>query len=124
MKNPPLYTTRQQAGLGLIERTLLQLRRPGMKAAALPQHALVAGCFPNISARRVLNIVLECFAPKLLGPKGHPADVLKKLESPLSPAEFAQRLHLSTARANLVWDDFLKEVNWPRLSGPARGASE
>ncbi|MCP4691971.1 MAG: DUF1819 family protein, partial [Desulfobacterales bacterium] len=117
MKNRPMYTTRLQAGLGLIEetRTLLQLWRPGMNAPALHQRALAAGCFPNISARRALNIVLECFAPRLLGPGGRPAAVLKKLESSLSPAEFAQLLLLFTARANLIFSDFLKEVYWPRV---------
>ncbi len=115
MKDRPHYTTRLQAGFGLIEerRSLLQLWRPGMNVPALHQRAPEAGSFPTISARRALNIVQECFAPPAPGARGHPAVVLKKLES-RTPAEFAQLLLIFAARANPILADFLREVYWPR----------
>lgn len=118
MKNNRFYTTQLQAGLGLIEetRTLLDLWQSGMKAPNLFQAALDSGYFPNISARRLRNIVSECFAPRYLVSKDYPAIVLKKLKKRFSSSEFSQMLFLFTARANLILADFVKMVYWNRYS--------
>jgi hypothetical protein len=64
----PAYTTKLQAGLGLIPETekLLSLWEPGMDAHALLQRALTSGEFPSVTARRLRNVVLEGFAPRYL----------------------------------------------------------
>lgn len=53
------YTTQLQAGLGLVQETrlLLNLWSPGMSSPALYLAALNSGQFPNVSARRLRNIV-------------------------------------------------------------------
>ena len=62
------YTTQLQAGLGLITETrqLLELHEPGLSVAALTERALASGRFPLVTARRLRNIVAECFAPRYL----------------------------------------------------------
>ena len=86
MSAPGMYTTQLQAGLGLIEETrlLLSLWHEGANATELYRLALNSGTFPNISARRLRNIVVEGFAPRYLGPDGTPADSLKCLAASLS----------------------------------------
>jgi len=58
------YTTQLQAGLGPVNetKTLLELWSPGMSANQLHQVALESGRFPTVTARRLRNIVVECFA--------------------------------------------------------------
>lgn len=60
------YTAKLQAGLGLVAETKLLLRiwDPGMTASTLYKEALASGQFPNVTARRLRNIVVECFAPR------------------------------------------------------------
>ncbi len=118
MKNQHLYTTQLQAGLGLIEETriLLDLWQPGMKTSQLFQAALDSGHFPNVSARRLRNIVAECFAPRYLVAKDYPAAILKELEDSATSQEFSQLLFLFTARANLILADFVKMVYWMKYS--------
>ena len=63
-----LYTTQLQAGLGLVEETklLLSLFEPGTSTSELYEKALSSGMFPLVSARRLRNIVAECFAPRYM----------------------------------------------------------
>jgi hypothetical protein len=64
-----LYTTQLGAGLGLVSetKTLLDLWSPGMSCGSeLHQIALESGRFPTVTARRLRNIVVECFAPRYL----------------------------------------------------------
>lgn len=70
MSKSNLYTTQLQAGLGLMDetKTLLELWAPGMDVARLLQAALQSGSFPNVAARRLRNIIAECFAPRYLTP--------------------------------------------------------
>jgi hypothetical protein len=77
------YTTQLQAGLGLVNetKTLLELWAPGMTANQLHQVALESGRFPNVTARRLRNIVVECFAPRYLVTGGAQAAHLKHLAS-------------------------------------------
>lgn len=111
------YTTQLQAGLGLIEETrlLLGLYEPGMSTGELSDKALVSGLFPLVSARRLRNIVSECFAPRFLRRPGTAA-ALKVLADRLTRQEFGQLLFLHAARANLILDEFAREQYWPRYS--------
>lgn len=113
------YTTQLQAGLGLIGETkvLLDLWKPGMAAAKLYQEALESGRFPNVTARRLRNIVVECFAPRYLVNGGTPAAHLKLLGPGLSPSELQQFLLLFTCRANTILTDFVRQVYWERYAG-------
>lgn len=85
----PFYNIQLTAGLGLINEThcLLDLWEPGMGPTALYEAALTSGQFPNITARRLLNIVKECFSPRYLIHDGAPAVHLKKLKNRLSTTE-------------------------------------
>jgi len=114
MNNGKLYTTQLAAGLGVIDetRTLLDLWQSGMKAPALYQAALDSGHFPNVTARRLRNIVSECFAPRYLVEGDYPAALLKCLKDSLSSVELAQLFFLFTSRANTILADFVREVYW------------
>lgn len=111
------YTTQLQAGLGLVEETklLLRLYEPQMSSTNLYDAALASGLFPTISARRLRNIVVECFAPRILKPQV--GRWLKALESNLTAHNFSQLLLIYTAFANRILLDFIIEVYWPKYSG-------
>jgi hypothetical protein len=111
------YTTQLQAGLGLLDETrqLLQVYQAGMSAPQLNEAALVSGRFPLVTARRLRNIVVECFAPRYLRAP-HVANQLKLLVDRFTTAELNQLLFIYTARANLVLADFVREVDWLRYS--------
>ncbi len=113
------YTTQLQAGLGLVNetKTLLDLWAPGMTANRLHQVALESGRFPNVTARRLRNIVVECFAPRYLVAGSPPAAHLKRLESAISTADLTQLLLVFTSRANPILGDFVRQVYWARYAG-------
>jgi len=113
-----LYTTQLGAGLGLVDETqsLLSLWQPGMDTKKLYQIALESGEFPNVTARRLRNIVAECFSPRYLKPKHQPALWLKKLYQHISSRALNQLLFLYTARANLILRDFVVECYWDRYA--------
>ena len=113
------YTTQLQAGLGLVNETkmLLDLWVPGMSANQLEQVALDSGRFPNVTARRLRNIVVECFAPRYLVAGGKPALHLKQLAPRIATADLKQLLLLFTSRANPILGDFVRQVFWPRYAG-------
>lgn len=114
-----LYTTQLQAGLGLISETkeLLDLWQPGMSASQLHQLALDSGRFPHVTARRLRNIVSECFAPRYLISNGAPAQHLKQLSGIISGSELTQIMLIFTARANPILSDFIRTVFWARYAG-------
>jgi hypothetical protein len=111
------YTTQLQAGLGLTEETklLLLLYEPGMSASQLYEKALGSGLFPLVSARRLRNIIVECFAPRYL--KTQAAAYLQALSTYLSSAALNQLLLVYTAQANTILQDFIRQVYWERYSG-------
>lgn len=117
MTEERFYTTQLQAGLGLIEETrlLLGLYEPEMSTRDLFNKALESGLFPRVTARRLENIVRECFAPRYMRTPGVGLG-LKQLAGSLERGEFDQLLFLHTARANLILADFVREVFWPRYS--------
>ena len=118
VENAP-YTTQLQAGLGLINETkaLLELWLPGMSANELYQVALNSGRFPSITARRLRNIVFECFAPRYLVADGAPARYLKLLSPRLSTPDLTQLLLVFTSRANPIFGDFVRQTYWARYAG-------
>lgn len=113
------YTTQLQAGLGMQAETavLFDLWHPGMDASKLFDAALASGRFPNVSARRLRNIVSECFAPRYLRNDAQPAILLRALHSTVSTRELQQLLFLYTARANAILADFVREVYWGAYVG-------
>ena len=60
------YTTQLSAGLGLKEETksLFELFEDGMTVQMMHERALNSGAFPNVTARRLRNIIAECFSPR------------------------------------------------------------
>lgn len=108
------YTTQLQAGLGVIDETraLLQLWHEGMGVSSLYQAALDSGGFRKMSARRLRNLVAECFAPRFLADGARPAELLKTLLPILTSREYAQLLFIYTCRANAILGDFVQEVYW------------
>jgi hypothetical protein len=88
-----------------------------MAAPQLLQQALKSGRFTTITARRLRNIIAECFAPRYLVDNAAPAIRLKRLLPRLGASELAQLLLLYTCRANLILADFIRQVYWERYSG-------
>ncbi|WP_088965423.1 DUF1819 family protein [Vogesella sp. LIG4] len=117
MSQQRYYTTQLQAGLGLLEETrqLLQVYQPGMSASQLYEAALASGRFPLVTARRLRNIVAECFAPRFMRDP-QVAARLKSLVDRFTTAELNQLLFIYTTRANLVLADFVREVYWARYA--------
>jgi hypothetical protein len=114
-----IYTTQLQAGLGMQAETavLFDLWQPGMDASKLFDVTLGSGRLPNVSARRLRNIVSECFAPRYLRNDAQPAILLRLLNATLSNRELQQLLFLYTARANVILADFVREVYWGAYVG-------
>lgn len=119
MAESVLYTTKLQAGLGLVSETkaLLELWSPGMSPPQLLQAALGSGRFPTVTARRLRNIIVECFAPRYLISSGAPAQHLKQIGGAVSGADLAQLMLLFTARANPILRDFIISVYWAKYAG-------
>lgn len=117
MSKQRFYTTQLQAGLGLLDETrqLLQVYQSGMTASQLYDAALASGRFPLVTARRLRNIVAECFAPRYLRDP-EVTKQLKLLVDRFTAAELNQLLFIYTARANVVLADFVREVYWARYS--------
>lgn len=120
MKNrKELYTTQLQAGLGLVSETklLLDLWTPGQSSSTLQRVALESGLFSTMTARRLSNLIGECFAPRYLVEDGAPAKHLKSMLTSLDRTEFCQLLLIFTCRANLILGDFVRLVYWDRYAG-------
>lgn len=111
------YTTQLGAGLGLVEETkiLLDMYQPGMTVPELYDIALDSGCFPSITARRLRNIIAECFSPRYI--KTGSAIYLKSLSNTMSSQSISQVFLIHTALANQVLEDFIIEVYWERYIG-------
>lgn len=109
------YTTQLQAGLGMIDETnsLLSLWRKDMSITELSSAALDSGVFPQMSARRVRNVVAECFAPRYMIDQGRPASWVKQLKEKLTRENLLQVLFIYTCRANQILADFVRQVYWP-----------
>jgi hypothetical protein len=112
------YTAAISAGLGVVAETkaLLDLWSPGMPASELYRVALTSGRFPTVSARRLRNLVVGCFAPRYLVSSGAPAAHLKALDSTWCTAELTQLMLIFTSRANPILGDFVRQVYWTRYA--------
>lgn len=108
------YTSTLNSGLGMEQetKTLLQLWQPGMSNTELLTVALTSGQFPNISARRLRNLIFEGFAPCYLIDDAAPAVLLRQLEAVLSKREFEQLMFLYTCRAHAILGAFVRQVYW------------
>ncbi len=111
------YTTQLSAGLGLKDETksLFDLYEPAITVQIMYELALNAGTFPNITARRLRNIIAECFFPRYMREKdvaSHIKTLIPKLTSP----ELSQLFYLYTAKANLILADFVKQVYWQKYA--------
>jgi len=115
MRSRNIYTTKLGAGLGLVEETLalIELWDAGISTNELYRRALASGRFPGISARRLSNIINECFAPRYFRDTQAPILTLKKLVNHAPLSELLQFMFLFTARTNLILYDFVREVYWP-----------
>jgi hypothetical protein len=113
------YTSQLGAGLGLVNETraLLELWSHGMSASQLHDIALKSGRFPKITARRLRNIVSECFAPRYMTGGCEPAVNLKRLSADLPASELIQLMLVYTSRANPIFGDFIRDVYWARYAG-------
>ncbi|QJR79567.1 DUF1819 family protein [Alteromonas pelagimontana] len=111
------YTTQLQAGLGLKEETkgLFELWAPGMNTQQLCDVALESGSFPNVTARRLRNIVAECFYPRYLRNE-EVAHRVKSLLDVLSSTELSQIFYLYTSRSNYILSEFVKAVYWQKYA--------
>ena len=111
------YTTQLSAGLGLFEETrqLLDIWQPGMNTSELYQTALNSGQFSNITARRLRNIVAECFFPRYLRDP-LVAGYLQALSGQISSITLLQLMLLYTARANRILADYIRDVYWHKFS--------
>lgn len=116
------YTTQLGAGLGMIQETydLLRLWEPGDMPKQLSDKAIRTGVFSRATARRARNIVIEMFAPRFLADSGKSAAYLKCLIEPNIPADdLTQLFFLYTARAQLIFADFVTDIYWPRYNAGA-----
>jgi hypothetical protein len=115
--NDRYYTTQLQAGLGLREETksLFEIWQPGMNTQALYDASLDSGMFPNVTARRLRNIVAECFFPRYLRDEDV-ANHVKVLLPLLLPQEMSQIFYLYTARSNYILAEFVKNVYWQKYA--------
>ena len=116
--NKDSYTTKLGSGQGIIGETylLLNLWSPGMSGSELYKVALESGMFPNISARRLKNLVLEGFAPRYLSRDAKPAMNIKTLRNIFSNKEIGQVLYLYTCRNHKILFDFIQSVYWMAYS--------
>jgi hypothetical protein len=109
------YTTQLQAGLGMIEESikLLDYFSDDQSVTDLYNEALDSGAFPNVTARRLRNIIAECFSPRFMKAENIPAYVLKGILKDGRKKETEQLFFLATARANKIFYDFVIDVYWP-----------
>jgi hypothetical protein len=120
------YTTKLQAGLGLVPETLklLAIWEPGMGGHDLFNAALASGHFPMLTARRLRNLIIEGFSPRYLAEHATPARLLKAVSGRVSKGEFRSLCFLFTCRANLILAEFVRQVYWPRYSAGASSVSK
>lgn len=119
MTEKTYYNSQLGAGLGLLDetRTLLDLWSQGMSARDLYRVALESGRFPTVTARRLLNIIKECFAPRYLIGDGAPARHLKQFAPFFSTPDLMQVMFIYTCRANPILGNFVRQTYWTKYAG-------
>lgn len=118
VSRPRPYTTRLQAGLGLVDESLvlLDLWDPSLSVPQLTAKARTSGRFPNISARRLRNVVVECFSPRYLAGAADSTQALRTLSQRLPRRDLLQIMLVHTSRANALLADFVRLVYWARYA--------
>lgn len=113
---PEFYTTQFQAGLGMVEecRSFLELWEPEDTVKTLEVKILDEGILPDVTARRVRNLVAEMWAPRFLPNEALPARDLKIILGSLNRDSLSQLCMLFTARAQLIFHEFMSQLYWPR----------
>ena len=114
----PFYTTQLQAGLGLVDESklLLSLYQKELPANQLYEKALDSGLFPMVSARRLRNIVVECFSPRYI--KSRCRRVSKTTgDQHVVIGNQSVIFGLYRQTANEILQDFIQEIYWDRYSG-------
>ncbi len=108
------YTTLLGHGLGMVAetRSLLELWTDGIHVSELYELALASGRFSQVSARRLKNIVKDCFAPRFMVENGRPARILQLVCPTLTNREFDQLLFVYVCRTNPILGDFVRKVYW------------
>jgi hypothetical protein len=126
MNAPRQYNTHLAMGLGLISetKTLLNVWSPEQSANQLYGAILSSGLLPGVSAYRLHNVVIRCFAGRYLVSEAMPAKALKRLVPVLQASELSQLLFLYTCRANPVLYDFVTGVYWNQYSAGAKAISK
>ncbi len=87
-----------------------------MQPAQLYEHVLRSGSLPSVSAYRLRNIVVRCFAPRYLRNDASAARWLKRLLPTLTAQEQRQLFFIYTCRANPILGDFIRQVYWGRYA--------
>lgn len=107
-------TTKLNAGLVMVMETrlLLDLWKLGDTSETLYVRALQSRHLPQVSARWLRNIIVECFFPRYRR-CNIPTAILKHLSTSTAIWEWQQLLLLLTARANRILHDFVRQVYWP-----------
>lgn len=120
------YDSNLAMGLGLIEETkvLLEFATPNIKAVDLYDQVLSSGVVPNVSAYRLRNIVVRCFARRYLVDEGKPAHYLRVLLPTFSSSEIVQLMFLYTCRANAILADFVRDVYWKKYEAASEFVSK
>ena len=113
------YTTQLQAGLGLVNETraLLELWSPGMSASQLHDHCSEIWEISEITARRLRNIVSECFAPRYYDGWWRTCASFEKTIRRAPSIRACQLMLVFTSRANPILGDFIRDVYWARYAG-------
>ena len=110
------YTTQFAAGLGLVSECIeiLKLYEKDMHSVELEAKVLKAGVFSGCTARRIHNLISEMFAPRFYRPDSGTADRIKTMiDMSVSTDVLRQVFLIQTARAQLIFHDFITEVYWP-----------
>ena len=95
---------------------LLDLWKPGMPTMELFRVALESGRFPQVTARRLRNLIAECFAPRFLGQDGRNAKLANLARPVLDRQALVQLFLVFACRANTILHDFLATVYWGAYS--------
>lgn len=122
MTTAPHYTTNLAKAQGMVPETLelLELWEPGMSVGELKSRVRAMGALGKATQVRVDDVVGRSFAQRYLVQEGKPARWLRHLLLHRAPRGLLRQLILIyTARANLIFHDFIREVFWLKYSSRA-----
>lgn len=95
-----------------------------MRTPDLLQTALSSGEFPNITAKRLRNMVSDCFAPRYLVDDAEPAKLLKNLDGNITSQDQKQLFLLFACRADKILADFIRDVYWVHYAAGSSSVSK